>query len=62
MFVFTHENIGNIKNAVYSPDGMKDKHAEKIEYSKTKGIFKDFNYDKYKIQKPPKNASIQVYN
>ena len=38
MFIFTEENIGNIKNAVYSTDGMKDKHAKKIEYAKSKGL------------------------
>ena len=43
MFIFTEENIGNIKNAVYTTDGIKDKHAERIEYAKTKGLFKDFN-------------------
>lgn len=62
MFIFTEENIGNIKNAVYTNDGMKDKHAEKIEYVKTKGLFKDFNMSKYFTKNPPKNASIQVYN
>ena len=46
MFIFTLENIGDIKNAVYTTDGMKDKHAEKIEYVKTKGLFKDFNMSK----------------
>lgn len=62
MFIFTEENIGDIKNAVYTNDGMKDKHAEKIEYVKTKGLFKDFNMSKYFTKNPPKNASIQVYN
>ena len=47
MFIFTLENIGNIKNAVYSKDGMKKKHAEKIEYVKTKGLFRDFDMSKY---------------
>ena len=61
MFIFTEENIGNIKNAVYSTDGMKDKHAKKIEYSKTKGLFKDFNMSKYFDRKPPKNTSIKTY-
>ena len=62
MFIFTEENIGNIKNAVYTNDGISDKHAEKIEYVKTKGLFKDFNMSKYFTKNPPKNASIQVYN
>lgn len=61
MFIFTEENIGNIKNAVYSTDGMTDKHAEKIEYAKTKGLFKDFNFSKYFDRKPPKNTSIKTY-
>lgn len=61
MFIFTEENIGNIKNAVYSTDGMKDKHAEKIEYAKSKGLFKDFNMSKYFDRKPPKNTSIKTY-
>jgi len=61
MFIFTEENIGNIKNAVYSTDGMKDKHAEKIEYSKSKGLLKDFNPSKYFDRKPPKNTSLRTY-
>ena len=61
MFIFTEENIGNIKNAVYSKDGMKDKHAEKIEYAKTKGLFKDFNMSKYFDRNPPKNTSLTTY-
>lgn len=61
MFIFTEENIGNIKNAVYSTDGMKDKHAEKIEYAKSKGLFKDFNMSKYFDRKPPKNTSLRTY-
>jgi hypothetical protein len=61
MFIFTEENIGNIKNAVYTNDGITDKHAEKIEYVKTKGLFKDFNMSKYFTKNPPKNSSIQTY-
>jgi len=61
MFIFTEENIGNIKNAVYSTDGMKNKHHEKIEYAKTKGLFKDFNFSKYFDRKPPKNTSLRTY-
>lgn len=60
MFIFTLENIGNIKNAVYTTDGMKDKHAERIEYVKTKGLFKDFNMSKYFHKKPPKNTSMKT--
>lgn len=61
MFIFTEENIGNIKNAVYTNDDITDKHAEKIEYVKTKGLFKDFNFSKYFTKNPPKNSSIQTY-
>ena len=61
MFIFTEENISNIKNTVYTTDGIKDKHAEKIEYVKTKGLFKDFNFSKYFTKNPPKNSSIQTY-
>jgi hypothetical protein len=61
MFVFTEENISNIKNTVYTKDGVKDKHAKKIEGIKD-GLFKDFNYSKYKVKNPPKNTSMIVYN
>jgi len=61
MFIFTEENIGNIKNAVYTNDGVKKKHAKKIESIKD-GLFKDFNYSNYKIKSPPKNTSMVVYN
>tara|TARA_Y100000385_G_scaffold259800_1_gene289174 strand:- start:37 stop:684 length:648 start_codon:yes stop_codon:yes gene_type:complete len=61
MFIFTEENIGDIKNAVYTNDGIKDKHAKKIEGIKD-GLFKDFNYSKYKVKNPPKNTSMIVYN
>jgi hypothetical protein len=61
MFIFTEENIGNIKNAVYTKDGIPDKHAKKIEGIKD-GLFKDFNYSKYKVKNPPKNTSMIVYN
>jgi len=60
MFIFTEENIGNIKNAVYTTDGITDKHAERIEYAKTKGLFKDFNMSKYFHKKPPKNTSMKT--
>jgi hypothetical protein len=49
MFVFTVENIKDISKMVYSQDGMSKKHLNKVEYSKNEGLFKDFNYDKYKI-------------
>jgi hypothetical protein len=40
---------------------MTDKHAEKIEYVKTKGLFKNFNFSKYFTKNPPKNSSLQTY-
>lgn len=61
MFIFTEENIGKINNTVYSEDGMKDKHAKKIEYAKTKGLLKDFNFSKYFDRKPPQNTSLTTY-
>ena len=61
MFVFTEENIGDIKNTVYTQDGVKEKYAKKIESIKD-GLFSDFNYSKYKVKNPPKNASMRVYN
>ena len=33
MFIFTEENIGNIKNVVYSTDGIKDKHVKENWYA-----------------------------
>ena len=61
MFVFTVENISNIKGLTYTKDGISDKHLERIEYSKTSGLLKDFNYSEYMIKTPPKNNSIQTY-
>ena len=61
MFVFTVENISNIKGLTYTNDGISDKHLERIEYSKTSGLLKDFNYSEYMIKTPPKNNSIQTY-
>lgn len=61
MFIFTVENIGNISNMVYSSDGMKEKHAKKIEFAKTEGLLKDFNYSKYKVKTPPKNSSMITF-
>ena len=60
MFIFTEENIGPIQKAVYTNDGIKDKHAERIEYCKTKGLFKDFNFSKYFHKKPPNNTSMRT--
>ena len=61
MFIFTEENLGSIKDSVYTKDGVKKKHAKKIESIKD-GLFKDFNYSKYKVKSPPKNTSMIVYN
>jgi len=61
MFIFTEENIKSIKNVVYSNDSMSDKQIKKIEGIKD-GLFKDFNYSKYKVKNPPKNNSMVVYN
>jgi len=61
MFLFTVENIKNLNKLSYSQDGLNKKRLAKIEYSKTKGLFKDFNYDKYTLNKPPSNTSMQVY-
>ena len=61
MFVFTAENISNIKNLTYTNDGIGDTHLKRIEYSKTSGILKDFNYSKYMVKSPPKNTSMQTY-
>lgn len=61
MFIFTEENIKSIKNVVYSNDSISDKHVKKIEGIKD-GLFKDFNYSKYKVKNPPKNNSMVVYN
>ena len=60
MFIFTLENINSIKDTVYTTDGVPKKHAEQIEYSKTKGLFKDFDYSKYFHKKPPKNHSMKT--
>ena len=62
MFVFTVENIKDISKMVYSQDGINKKRLKKVEFSKNEGLFKDFNYDKYKITNPPKNTSMTVYN
>jgi len=61
MFIFTEENLGSIKDSVYTKDGVKKKHAKKIESIKD-GLFKDFNYSKYKVKSHPKNTSMIVYN
>lgn len=62
MFLFTEENIDKIKSIVYTTEPIPDKKKAMIEYSKTKGLLKDFNYDKFKIIPFPKNASMQTYS
>ena len=52
MFVYTFENIGNIKNLKHS-DSIKPKHRKKMERIKD-GLFKDFDYSEFKDQKTQK--------
>jgi hypothetical protein len=61
MFLFTEENIDKIKSVVYTSNPIPSDDKERIEYSKTKGLLKDFNYDKFKLIPFPKNASMQTY-
>jgi hypothetical protein len=61
MFLFTEENIDKIKSVVYTSNPIPSDDRERIEYSKTKGLLKDFNYDKFKLIAFPKNASMQTY-
>ena len=60
MFVYTFENIGNIKNLKHS-DKIKPKHRRKMERIK-EGLFANFDYSEFKDKKPPKNESLQTYN
>jgi len=60
MFLFTVENISKISKLTYT-DEIRDKDKKRIEYSKTKGLLKDFNYDRFKVIPFPKNASMQTY-
>ena len=60
MFLFTVENINKISKLTYT-DEIRDKDKKRIEYSKTKGLLKDFNYDRFKVIPFPKNASMQTY-
>lgn len=62
MFLFTEENIDKIKSVVYTNDPIPDEKKDKVIYSQTKGLLKDFNYDKFKIIPFPKNASMQTYS
>jgi len=60
MFVYTFENIGNIKNLKHS-DSIKPKHLKKIKRVKD-GLFGKFDYSEFKSKQPPKNESLQTYN
>lgn len=60
MFVYTFENIQAIKDLTHS-DKVKSKHAKKIKNVK-KGMFKDFDYNEFKDDNPPKNESLTTYN
>ena len=46
MFVYTFENIGNIKNLKHS-DKIKPKHRRKMERIK-EGLFANFDYSEFK--------------
>ena len=60
MFVYTFENISNIKNLKHS-DSIKPKHQKKIDMVKD-GLFANFDYSEFKEKQPPKNESLQTYN
>ena len=60
MFLFTVENISKISKLTYTNE-IREKDKKRIEYSKTKGLLKDFNYDRFKVIPFPKNASMQTY-
>ena len=60
MFVYTFENIGNIKNLKHS-DSIKPKHQKKIKRIK-EGLFANFDYSEFKSKLPPRNESLQTYN
>lgn len=62
MFLFTNENIDKIKSVVYTQEPISEKKKEKIKYAQNEGLFKDFNYDKFKIKSFPKNTSMQTYS
>jgi len=62
MFLFTNENIEKIKGITYTNEPIPEKKQGRIEYSQNEGIFKDFNYSRFKVKPFPKNASIQTYS
>lgn len=62
MFLFTVENISKIKDVQYTSEPISQKKKDKIEYAQNEGLFKDFNYDRYKVKPFPKNASMTTYS
>lgn len=62
MFLFTNENIDKIKKVVYTTEPIPQKKKDKIEYAQNEGLFKDFDYSRYKVKPFPKNASMSTYS
>jgi hypothetical protein len=62
MFLFTEENIDKIKSVVYTTEPIPDERRKHILYSKTKGLLKDFNYNRFKEIPFPTNNSMQTYS
>jgi hypothetical protein len=62
MFLFTVENISKIKDVKYTSEPIPQRRLDKIEYAKNEGLFKDFNYQKYKVKPYPKNPSMRTYS
>jgi hypothetical protein len=62
MFLFTEENIDKIKSLVYTTEPISYKNQKFIEFSKTKGLLKDFNYERFKGNQFPTNTSMQSYS
>ena len=60
MFVYTFENINDIKNLKHS-DSVKPKHRKKMDAVKG-GLFSNFDYSEFRQKTPPKNESLQAYN
>jgi len=49
----------NLKDMTHS-DEVRKKHKKEMKYGRTKGIFKDFDINKYTVFPPPKNESKKV--
>jgi hypothetical protein len=62
VFLFTNENIDKIKKVVYTTEPIPQKKKDKIEYAQNEGLFKDFDYSRYKVKPFPKNASMSTYS